>query len=525
MNRTSGILLHPTSLPGSPGIGTIGNEARNFIDWLRESKQSFWQILPIHPTGYGDSPYQSFSTFAGNPLLIDTDMLVADGWLDEHQSVPPEYIQATDKVDFSAVLRWKLPLLATAAARFLFRAGEVQRHEYEVFKSLNAHWLENYAIFMSIKETFDRRAAEEHVSVSIWNSWWTRDLALYKPEAVRKWESEHREECEIQKVVQFFFFSQWQMLKEYAHHAGIMLIGDVPIFVAEDSADVWANQHLFQLDTDGRPLAVAGVPPDYFSASGQLWGNPLYDWDAMKKNRYAWWVERIMTILTCVDYVRIDHFRGFEAYWSVPAGKKNAITGEWKPGPNHALFDVLRQELGTLPIIAEDLGLITEPVRKLRDDYSFPGMRILQFAFDRNEAGKDSGTNMFLPHMYERNCVAYTGTHDNATLQGWLEEASREEKLMIGSYAGFESDEIDTAIRTGRLCRALIRLAYSSVANCVIIPLQDLFALTNDARMNIPSTTGGTNWQWRMTPELYDSSAAQWLNRMSTLYGRNAGQV
>lgn len=521
MNRSSGILLHPTSLPGTPGIGTIGKEARRFIDWLHEANQSLWQILPISPTGYGDSPYQSFSTYAGNPLLIDLDMLAQDGWLDAQQIIPPPYITISSRVDFGSVVWWKIPLLKTAARQFLQRAKPDTRTAYEAFKNDSASWLDNYAVFMSIKEVYDAKASEEGIKGAMWSSYWPKDLASCNPQSVSTWHAAHTAECEVQKVIQYFFFSQWHALKEYAGNEGVSIIGDVPIFVASDSADVWANQHLFQLSPDGKPLAAAGVPPDYFSATGQLWGNPLYNWEAMKKEGYKWWLNRIKAMLNIVDYVRIDHFRGFESYWSVPADEKTAIHGKWIPGPSHDLFNVIKKELGDIPIIAEDLGLITDAVKKLRDDFELPGMKILQFAFDAKETGKSGCTNNFLPHTYNKNCVVYTGTHDNETMQGWLKNASKEESELIGSYAGFEISDIEKAVLDGRMCRSLIRLAFSSVADFAVIPMQDIFALDNDARMNLPSTTGGINWQWRMSFDQYNTDAASWLKKMSMLYGRN----
>lgn len=521
MNRSSGILLHPTSLPGTPGIGTIGKEAYRFIDWLHESNQSLWQILPVTPTGYGDSPYQSFSTYAGNPLIIDLDILAQDGWLDASQIIPPSYITISSRVDFGSVVVWKIPLLKTAARQFLQRSKPDSRTAYEAFKNNNASWLDNYAVFMSIKEVYDKKAAEEGTWGAMWSNYWPKELASHNPETVSKWHAEHVTECEVHKVIQYFFFSQWNALKEYAKNEGISIIGDVPIFVASDSADVWANQHLFQLAPDGKPLSVAGVPPDYFSATGQLWGNPLYDWEAHKEEGYKWWINRIKAMLSLVDYVRIDHFRGFESYWSVPAGEKTAIKGTWRAGPAHGLFNIIKQKLGDIPIIAEDLGFITDSVRKLRDDFELPGMKILQFAFDAKEAGEVGCTNAFLPHNYHNNCVVYTGTHDNATMQGWLKSATNEELELIGSYTGFESSEIPQAVQNGRLCKSLIQLAFSSVAKFAVIPMQDLYALDNEARMNMPSTTGGINWQWRMSFDHYNTDTSSWLKKISLLYGRN----
>lgn len=521
MNRLSGILLHPTSLPGSPGIGTIGAEACRFVDWLHSANQSLWQILPLSPTGYGDSPYASFSTYAGNPLVIDLDILASDGWLDAPQIIPPDYITTSSRIDFGSVVYWKIPLLKTAAKQFLQRAVPGIRSSYEAFKNDNATWLDNYSVFMNIKEFYDAKAEEQKIKGAMWSNFWPEDLRSHNPKAISDWHASHVQECEVYKVIQYFFFSQWNALKEYAHNEGVSIVGDVPIFVAADSADVWANQHLFQLDEDGKALAVAGVPPDYFSKTGQLWGNPLYNWDALKKEHYSWWVKRIKAQLAMVDYLRIDHFRGFEAYWSVPAGEKTAINGKWMPGPDHDLFKVIQEELGDIPIIAEDLGLITDGVRRLRDDFSLPGMKILQFAFDANEAGKSGCTNPFLPHMYSKNCVVYTGTHDNSTMQGWLEHATDAEKALVANYLGMNPEKIKERVENGEMCMALVRLAFSSVANFAVVPMQDVLALNDDARMNVPSTTGGINWQWRMTQENFNPEKAAWLKQCSLLYGRN----
>lgn len=521
MNRLSGILLHPTSLPGTPGIGTIGAQACHFIDWLHSANQSLWQILPLSPTGYGDSPYASFSTYAGNPLVIDLDILCRDGWLDASQIIPPDYITISSRVDFGSVVWWKIPLLKIAAKQFLSRAVPEIRSSYEAFKNDNASWLDNYSIFMSIKEFYDAKAVKEGVKGAMWSNYWPQDLASHNPQSVSDWHASHVQECEVYKVIQYFFFTQWNALKEYAHNEGVSIVGDVPIFVAADSADVWANQHLFQLGEDGKPLVVAGVPPDYFSKTGQLWGNPLYNWAAHKKEHYSWWIQRIKAQLAMVDYLRIDHFRGFEAYWSVPAGDPTAENGKWMPGPDHELFEVIQKELGDIPIIAEDLGLITDGVRRLRDDFALPGMKILQFAFDANEAGKSGCTNPFLPHMYTQNCVVYTGTHDNSTMQGWLEKATDVEKKLIAEYLGMPLSQEEEFVKNGTMCLSLVRLALSSVANFAVIPMQDIFAFGDEARMNIPSTLGGKNWQWRMTVDQFDTEKAAWLKRCSLLYGRN----
>ena len=515
--RASGILLHPTSLPETPGIGTIGKQAYKFIDWLKSANQTIWQILPIGPTGYGDSPYASFSTFAGNPLIIDLDDLVARGWACAESINPPDYIKSTGNIDYGAVVWWKIPVLKKAAEFFLKNASCEDKEKYKKFTQNSMDWLDNYAIFMSIKEFYDEKAKKENCFGAMWNNYWPKNLASHSEKAIIKWNEEHAHEIELNKVIQFFFFTQWKALKKYANENGIKIIGDIPIFVAADSSDVWANQKLFQLDKNGKPICVAGVPPDYFSVTGQLWGNPLYNWDAMKKDGYKWWIQRIRAMLEIVDFIRIDHFRGFEAYWSIPVEEETAINGEWKTGPNHALFDAIKKELGDIPIIAEDLGVITEGVKKLRDDFNLPGMKILQFAFDLNEAGSEGFVNPFLPHMYNQNCVVYTGTHDNDTMQGWLDKASDKELDLICEYLGGP----DSIIQKKDLCKFLVQAAFASVAKFAVIPIQDIFAIGEEGRINTPSTSDGKNWIWRMSSDLLDDESACWLKQLSKLYGRN----
>lgn len=523
MPRSSGILLHPSSLPGTDGIGSLGEEAFRFVDWLKEAQQSLWQVLPLGPTGYGDSPYASLSTFAGNPLLIDIDTLVDWGCLSAKQA-SDEKPQKTDRVDFGAVVQKKIPLLKKAARQFLEnnKAASEQTtfaEEYENFKKEHDIWLSDYALFMSIKDFFDEKAKKENCNNALWNNYWPRELALHQKQALALWESEHKADIEIHKAIQFFFFKQWFTLKNYANDAGISIIGDIPIFVASDSADVWAHQNLFQLNENGTPTVLAGVPPDYFSATGQLWGNPLYNWEAMKNDGYDWWIRRLRHALHLTNYVRIDHFRGFEAYWAVPAGEQTAINGTWMQGPGANLFYAVRNSLGEAAIIAEDLGVITDGVRDLLNQFGFPGMKVLQFAFDTNEAGGAGCTNPFLPHMYEQNSVVYTGTHDNDTTQGWLNHASEAERALVNEYVckcipGLKlTDE--------QLCPALIGSAFFSSARFAIIPLQDLFALGSEARMNTPSTCSKANWSWRMNDSQFSSKQAEHLKRLSQLSGRN----
>ena len=497
--RRSGILLHPTSLAGTPGIGTIGKPAYDFIDWLADAGQSLWQVLPLGPTGYGDSPYASFSTFAGNPLLIDLEMLAERGWATKKEIAPPQYIKASGNVDFGAVVWWKMPVLKNIALNFLQKAGEMDHEQYKAFCRAKKSWLDDYALFMSIKTVYDSKAAEEKPATSIWHSWWPKKLALHDSGALKDWYKAHKNEVEVFKVIQFFFNEQWTALKNYANDNGISIIGDIPIFVAPDSADVWSNQPLFQLGKGGKPNCVAGVPPDYFCADGQLWGNPLYDWKAMKNDGYKWWIARIKRVFELTDVLRIDHFRGFEAYWSVPATEKTAINGKWCAGPGVDLFNAIKAKLGDLPVIAEDLGVITDKVRELRDKCGFPGMKVLQFAFSTDEAREHGMVNYFLPHMYDTSsCIVYTGTHDNDTLQGWLQNLGDEQAVLVAQYiegSQLSVEKVRALIKSGKLRKDMIRAVFASSAVYAIVPMQDLTGIDNAGRMNMPSTTG-TNWTW-----------------------------
>ena len=521
--RKSGVLLHPTSFAETPGIGTLGVQAYKFIDWLSDAGQTLWQVLPLGPTGYGDSPYASFSTFAGNPLLIDFDLLEKKGWATKKQIRPPEYIKSTGNVDFGAVVWWKMPVLRDIAQNFLKTASDEDVSLYKSFCK-KSKWLDMFATFMSIKAVYDAKAAEEKPASSMWNVYWPKDLARCEKEAVSKWQKDHKNEIEVYKVIQFFFDVQWSELHAYANENGISIIGDIPIFVAPDSADVWANQEFFQLDKNGVPKAVAGVPPDYFCAEGQLWGNPLYDWDAMKKDGYSWWIARIRRVLELTDVLRIDHFRGFEAYWRVPFGEVTAINGKWIKGPGMDLFKTIKRKLGDIPVIAEDLGVITDEVRALREESGFPGMKVLQFAFSADEARQNGMTNYFLPHMFESDrCVIYTGTHDNDTLQGWFENCSNEQLLLDAQYIEgreFSLEKARALLKSGALRKNMIRTALSSSADYCVIPMQDILGTGNEGRMNMPSTTGA-NWTWRMAKGGFKSSDAKLLDFWSEMYGRN----
>jgi 4-alpha-glucanotransferase len=513
--RQSGILFHITSLPGRYGIGDMGPQAYAFVDALKEAGQTLWQVLPLGPTGYGDSPYQSFSTFAGNELLISPDLLASEGWLGDADFADlPAF--PSDRVDFGWVIHWKKPLLFKAAERFMDGADDSRLAEYRAFRERQSAWLDDYALFMSIKEHYTKLAMEAGVFGAMWANYWPKELSRAEAGAISEWKAGHGRDIEARAVLQFFFFRQLSALKSRANRSGIRIVGDIPIFVAYDSVDVWANRELFLLDGDGNPTEVAGVPPDYFSADGQLWGNPLYDWKLHGESGYAWWIRRVEAALGMYDIVRIDHFRGIESNYAIPFGEKTARKGAWRPGPGAALIRAFQKELGTeLPIIAEDLGFITPEVHALRDGFGLPGMRILQFAFNAHESGKGLAVdNGFLPHNYEPNTVVYTGTHDNDTLRGWLsEKASKLELGFIDRYcAGSGEDRV----------AALIAEALKSVARWAVIPMQDILGLGNEARMNTPSTLGGRNWAWRMAPGAFSPERAAWIRETSGFYNRNA---
>ncbi len=492
-SRSAGILLHPTSLPGPYGIGNLGAAAYEFVELLVEAGQSLWQILPLGPTGYGDSPYQSFSAFAGNPMLISLEKLEAEGDIPASDLVEaPDF--PTEEVDYGPVISWKFAILNRAARNFREQPDGERWREFEAFCEEQRSWLDDFVLFMALKDAHGG---------AVWNTWeW--ELASRQTEALEEWRERLDEQVFAHRYFQWQFFKQWQAVKAYANERGIDIVGDIPIFVAYDSADVWAHPELFKLDEDFLPTEVAGVPPDYFSPTGQLWGNPLYRWDVMAQNDYAWWVDRFRQTFTMVDIVRLDHFRGFEAYWAVPAGEPTAVEGEWEQGPGAAFFRALKEALGELPIIAEDLGFITEAVRELRKEFNFPGMNILQFAF-----GADA-SNPYLPHNYLPNTVVYTGTHDNDTTVGWYEKQSAEEREMLANYLGPVSEPIHWA---------LIRLAYRSVADFAICPLQDVLGLGSQARMNTPAKASG-NWQWRFHLEEIKPEYVNRLHRMAVTYGR-----
>jgi 4-alpha-glucanotransferase len=490
--RSAGILLHPTSLPGPYGIGDLGPQAYAWVDTLGRARQTWWQVLPLGPTGYGDSPYQSFSSFAGNPYLISPEVLVQDGLL-----TPPDLAGVhfpAERVDYGPVIQFKLHILARAWENFQSGTTPSLRPLFEEFCIHQAPWLDGYALFMALKEA--------HGGAS-WFTW-PRELLRREPPALARAGQGLHDVVGRHQFGQFLFYRQWGSLKSYANHRGIRLIGDLPIFVSSDSADVWANPELFLLDEDRRPLVVAGVPPDYFSATGQLWGNPLYNWEALQQTDYAWWVARLRATLRHVDLVRLDHFRGFEAFWEIPAGMPTAEIGRWVKGPGANLFQALRQALGGLPIIAEDLGLITPEVEALRDQFQLPGMRILQFAFG------GATEDRFLPHNYEHNTLVYTGTHDNDTSRGWYATLGERESTFLLRYIG-RGD--------GDAAWDLIRLAWSSVADFALAPLQDVLSLGTEARMNLPGRPSG-NWGWRYTEGMLTPAVLDRLTGMTDIYSR-----
>jgi 4-alpha-glucanotransferase len=487
--RASGILLQPTALPSAYGIGDLGGAARSFVDFLAAAGQKVWQVLPLGPTGGGASPYQSPSSHAGNPMLLDLDALVAEGWLARRELLPLRELPK-DRVDFERLVPLKSRLLEKAAAAFL-RAGGDRREEFQRFRRQSQHWLDAYAEFMARKDA--------HGGAS-WTEW--------------RREQPDGERLRIHQAIQYHFFRQWHELKDYARERGVWFIGDVPLYVAHDSVDVWRHRHLFDLEPSGAPRTVAGVPPDYFSATGQLWGNPLYRWDVMSLDAYAWFVQRMRWTLTMVDVVRIDHFRGLEAFYEVPGQAADAREGRWVPGPGDRLLSALRDALGSLPFIAEDLGVITPEVIALRDRFSLAGMRVLQFAF-----GSADGGDPFKPHNFIPESVAYTGTHDNDTTVGWFQgaggvdasaEQARAERERALRYLHSDGREIHWDF---------IRAVEASVARTAVVPLQDVLGLGSEARFNTPARPTG-NWTWRFTEEQLRPSHAARLAEMAALYGR-----
>lgn len=495
--RAFGVLLHPTSLPGAFGIGDLGPAAYRYVDWLARAGAGWWQVLPLNPPGAGWSPYAATSTFAGNPLLISPERLVDEGLLQPGDLTGAPALSPF-AVDYESVAPYKIELLRRAWARFAAHPPAALTHALDRFRSESANWLGDAALFAALARTHG--GAPWHV--------WSAELAAHVPAALAQWRRRREDEVGFEEFCLFLSARQWAELRAYAHSRGVRILGDLPLYVADNSADVWAQRELFRLDRAGRPKAVAGVPPDYFSPTGQLWGNPLYDWRALASSGYAWWIARLRAALALVDVVRLDHFRGFAAYWEVPAGAEDAASGRWVPGPGRALFEAAHTALGGLRFVAEDLGVITDDVIALRDSLALPGMAVLQFAF------APSPRSAFLPHCHRRNLVVYTGTHDNNTSVGWyLADASDAERDFLHRYLGSDGHEVNWD---------LIRAAFASVADLAIVPHQDIAGLGSDCRMNTPSTMSG-NWRFRITDWMLGDRLRDRLAELAWIYGRHAG--
>ena len=491
--RSSGVLMHISSLPGKHGIGSFGKEAYNFVDFLAQTNQKIWQLLPLGHTGYGDSPYQCYSAFAGNPLFIDIDELIKQGLLCP-DDIPADITFEETEFDTTKTALFKYPLLKKAFNNFHNKSPEESKESFNKFCNNNSFWLEDYSLFIALKRHFEDMPWYE----------WKNGIKLRDPIEIEKYRELLKHETLFNKTVQFFFYEQWMRLKAYANISNISIFGDIPLYVAYDSSDAWANADIFYFDKNKVPIAVAGVPPDYFSETGQLWGNPLYNWDKLKQTGFHWWVERIKANFTLFDILRIDHFRGLAAYWSVPFGEETAVNGEWINAPGLELIETIINNLGNIPIIAEDLGVMTEDVENLRDRFSFPGMKILQFAFDSSEESN------FLPHTYTPNCVVYTGTHDNDTTIGWYNSATEEDKITMHDYFNFEPQNVNWE---------LIRLALSSVAFMAIAPMQDILGLDTTHRMNMPGKPTGY-WKWRMKTNAINDEIIEKLKKFTKVYWR-----
>ncbi|MBA2736136.1 MAG: 4-alpha-glucanotransferase [Pyrinomonadaceae bacterium] len=503
--RAGGILLHPTSLPSNYGIGDLGAEAYKFVDFLERAKQTYWQVLPLGPTGYGDSPYQCFSAFAGNTNLISPELLTKDGFLTfDEINQKPDF--PAGRVDFGQLYDWKNWILNLAYERFRTTTSVDLRGKFETFVQTESSWLEDYALFRAVKKSQDQK---------LWLEW-DESLRLRDENALNEARENLREDVQAQKFQQWLFFRQWNELKNYANEKDVKIVGDVPIFISLDSSDVWCNPQEFKLDEQNRPRVVAGVPPDYFSATGQLWGNPIYNWDNMRRSGFGWWTRRVKATLKTVDIVRVDHFRGFAAAWEVPGGDTTAVNGEWVNVPGKELFNALENAIGDLPFWAEDLGVITPDVEELRDSFGFPGMRILQFAFGGDPQNHD------LPHNYINNCVAYTGTHDNDTTVGWFSSkagsGSTRDDSQINRERRFCLDYLDSD--GAEIHWDCIRAVWASVANTAIVPMQDLLGLGNKARMNLPASSAG-NWYWQCKDGDFSDEIAERLRGLTEIYGRN----
>jgi len=489
-NRAAGILLAVSSLPSTYGIGSFGEAARQWLHFLHDAGQKYWQILPLGPTGWGDSPYQSFSAFAISPYYVDLQLLIEQGLLFKEEVDTLRWGKRADTVDYAALYKNREKVLRLAFGRF------VKDKKYDAFCAESGFWLNDYSLFMALKRQFKGRA---------WFTW-SEELKKRDTSALKKATAEFSEEINFHSFVQFLAFTQWQVIKDYAQSLGIAIIGDIPIYVAADSADAWANSDLFLLDSDRKPLRVAGCPPDSFSTDGQVWGNPLYRWELIAENGFSWWVSRLRCCFELFDIVRIDHFRGLESYFSIDAKSPSAVNGEWVKGPGLQFIQAIRRELPAAEIIAEDLGFLTSEVKTLLASSGYPGMKILQFAFDSREASS------YMPFTYERNCVVYTGTHDNSTALGWLKSANHDDIRLALDFFGLKNN------KEGNW--AFIRDAFACVANTAIIPMQDYLSLDDRARMNIPSILGGSNWRWRMLPKAANPDLAKKIRRLTEIFGR-----
>jgi 4-alpha-glucanotransferase len=485
-SRSGGILLHVSSLPGNQGIGSLSKDAYRWIDFLADSGTKLWQICPLGPIGYGNSPYQTYSAFAGNPYFIDIEALYELGLLSQKQSFDTDF--AAHKVDYDKVITMKNKLLRSAFQNF------TKDEDYLSFEENESYWLTDYALFMSLKEHFDGKSWSE----------WPDDIRLRESAAIEKYKKLLSQIIDYHKFLQYLFLKQWQDLHSYAGEKGIQIIGDIPIFVSYDSVEAWSKPEMFLFDTDRKPIVIAGVPPDYFSDTGQLWGNPLYDWEYMRSENFAWWIKRFEHMMKLTDITRIDHFRGFAAYWAIPYGDETAENGKWQPVPGEEFFESLEEKLGKLPIIAEDLGYITEDVHQLRNKFDLPGMKVLQFAFTDMD-------NAYLPHHYPENCVVYTGTHDNDTLCSWYKSLSEKEKSFVHEYIDYNEDE--------DICWQLIRLAWQSRADIAIAPIQDFLCLDNWGRMNKPGTVED-NWQWRLEEKYLSDELSKRIEDLNKSSGR-----
>lgn len=494
--HSSGILLHISSLSGKYGIGTLGAKAREFVKFLVKSGQEYWQILPIGPTGFGDSPYQSYSAYAGNPLLIDLETLIDEGLIDENDNDLQIMEKKQDFADYAQLYSFKYIVLKKACKKFLETASDTQIKDFENFCSKNGFWLNDYALFTAVKS---------HFKGVMWTEW-EDDIRLRQPEAVKRYSEMLSKEVRCIKFIQYKFFEQYYALKKYANSRGIKIYGDMPIYVSMDSSDIWASPKLFMLDSDRKPTKVAGCPPDAFSPTGQLWGNPLYDWDYMEKTGYKWWISRVKYSGKLFDLTRIDHFRGFESFYAIPYGNETAEIGEWLPGPSTKLFRAIKAELGNANLVAEDLGFLTDDVRKMLKACGYPGMYVLEFAF----GGENSN---YLPHNYGRNGVVYIGTHDNDTAMGWYESSDKATKKRAKKYMALTKKE---GFNWG-----MIRTAYASVADLAVIQMQDFLGLGSEARMNIPSTIGGGNWAWRLKGGELTDKLAKKILKYTKRYFRN----